>query len=227
VREPFPSTIWTQVRDAAAGRTTATTDFVARYRPAVVSFVRRRGVDMAEAEDVAQEVFLRLFDGEVLERADRARGRFRSLLLSVTRHVLGHHFEKKSALKRGGAVVTLSFAAVEGLRLDECLAKDEHDPEFDREWLANLLEAALGRLRRENAEYHECVRAFLVDERSHREIASALGKTEAMVRNAISRGKARLARLLREEIGLYASCPAEHEDEVRYLSSLLPESRPM
>lgn len=217
----FPTTVWTMIRDAGARRATAVNDFVAHYRGAVVRFARIRGLDEAEAEDVAQEVLLRVFDDRVLERADAARGRFRSLLLAVTRNVLGHHFERKRAQKRGGGARPLSLDRSDDLSLD--VAKDARDPEFDREWLASLLEAALRRLSHENPEYYRCLDAFAAEGRSHREIAAATGKTEAMVRNLISRGKAKLARLLRDQVAAYSSSESECADELRYLSGFLGE----
>ncbi len=214
----FPQTVWTQIRRAGAGRETAVATFVSRYRPAVLRFLRRRGLDAARAEDVAQEVFLRVFDDKVLERADAARGRFRSLLLAVTRHVLSHDLERASARKRGGG---RSAVALDDAALETALASESRDDEFDREWLASLLALALAKLRSENETHHACLEAFLVEERSHKEVAEKLGKTEATVRNAISRGKARLAAILRESIAGYASSDEEVRDEVRYLSRFL------
>src|SRR4051812_27480051 len=84
----FPTTAWSAIRSAGAGQSVAVNALVERYRPSVVGFVRRLGLDATSAEDVAQEVFLRLLDDRVLVRADRGRGRFRSLLLAVTRQVV-------------------------------------------------------------------------------------------------------------------------------------------
>ncbi|MBI3724948.1 RNA polymerase sigma factor [bacterium] len=220
----FPSTLWTLIRSAGAGREAAVADFVTRYRPAVVRFACRRGLDAAEAEDIAQEVFVRVFDDGLLGRADRAQGRFRSLLLAVTRHVLGHHFERRSAQKRGGGKAPLSLDRTDVAAIAEVAARDERDPDFDREWLAALLARALERLKVENRSYHECLSAFLVHGKSHKEVAAALGKTEAQVRHAISRGKAKLGAILRDEIAEYALSPGEFADEVRYLSALLDRS---
>jgi RNA polymerase sigma-70 factor (ECF subfamily) len=167
---------------------------------------------------VAQEVFLRVFDDRVLERADARRGRFRSLLLAVTRHVIGHHFEREHAAKRGGGRVPVPLA---GAALDAALSEDERDQDFDREWVASLLREALGRLKSENKSYHACLNSFIVEERSHKEIARTLGKTDAAVRNAISRGRARLGAILRELIAAYSSSEGELADEVAYLSRFL------
>lgn len=213
----FPTTVWSAIRDAGAGSDRAAATFVERYRPAVVRFARRRGLDAAAAEDVAQEVFLRIFDARLLERADRARGRFRSLVLAVTRHVLGHHFERERALKRGGGKKTLALEP----ELEAALASDARDDEFDREWLTSMLGRALARLARENPLYEACFRASAIEGKSRRDIAAEHGKSEAVVRNAVSRGKAKLVAILRDEIATYSSSDREFEEELRYLASLL------
>ena len=66
----FPSTLWTLIRSAGAGRDAAVTDFVTRYRPAIVRFACRRWLDAARAEDVAQEVLVRVFE-DTLRAAHR------------------------------------------------------------------------------------------------------------------------------------------------------------
>ncbi len=219
----FQTTVWSMVLDAGDGRSTAVEQLVVRYRPAVVRFSRARGLSPADAEDVAQDVFLRLFEQRVLTRADPARGRFRSLLLAVTRHVIARHAERRAARKRGGgrAPVSLDHAADDGFRLGDALATEARDELFDREFLACLLARALRRLQEQNPSYHEAIAAFLLEERSQREIARELGVREGDVRNRVSRGRAKLARLLRDEVEGYASSPGEFEDELRYLSSLL------
>ncbi len=222
----FPSTIWTLIRNAGSGRAAAVADVVARYRPAVASFARRQGLDADAAEDVAQEVFLRVFDARILEQADAARGKFRNLLMTVTRHVLGHHFERRKTLKRGGGRRPLSLDATDEVSPDDAslAAPAASDPDFDREWFALLLSASLARLERENPDYHRCLRAFVLEEKSHREIARELGKTEAMVRNAISRGKAKLVGIFRDEVSAYASTRAELQEELGALSKLIAVS---
>lgn len=213
----FPTTLWTAVQNAGAGQPSAADNLVRLYRPAVVRYAQSRGLDAASAEDVAQEVFLRLFDNRVLERADRARGRFRSLLLGVTRHVLLHRREREYAKKRGGGRADASLDSID-------VGGEERDADFDGEFLAALLSAAFTRMERENPDQHRCLRAFLLEERSHREIANRLGKTENAVALAISRGRARLIAILREEVAAYSSSEGEFEQEIRYLSSLMPPS---
>ena len=51
-----------------------------RYRPPVLAYVRRQGVAAGDAEDLVQSVFERIIRTRMYDRADPARGRFRSFL---------------------------------------------------------------------------------------------------------------------------------------------------
>lgn len=213
----FPTTTWTVIREAARSSAGAQGELVGRYRPAVVRYARKRGVDEAEAEDVAQEVFLALLEPAFLERADASKGRFRSLVLAITTFVLNGRRAHRSALKRGGGRAPVSLDATS---IDALVASREREPEFDREWLALLLAESFRRLRRENEPHADSLEAFLVQGLTHAQIAAKLGKTEAAVRNAVSRGRQRLVEILRGEVARYASSEDEFEEEVRYLEGL-------
>lgn len=207
----FQSTLWTVIRKARAGGQTAAADLVAKYRPTVRRFIRRQGFGEEDAEDLSQEVFLRVFEEGVLDRADPAKGRFRSLVLAVTRHVVGRHREREGARKRGaGRTVPLDP--------DLLAASRDRDADFDREWVANLIQVALGCLERENPNYFTALRLFLFERTPQREVARSMGKSEDEVKNYVFRGKARLVALLHEEIRSTSSSGDEYEDEVRYLS---------
>lgn len=131
----FPTTIWTTIRRAAQSDEEARDVFARAYRGPVVRYLRRKGVGADEAEDLCQEVFLRLWGERVLERADRARGRFRGLLSTVTRRAL-HHRRKQ----RVDAPV-------------EDLEPADSDPDFDREWAVELVQRAFERLRDAGSPY--------------------------------------------------------------------------
>ncbi len=210
----FQSTLWTVIRRARAGGETAATDLVGKYRAPVRAFILRQGFSDADADDLSQEVFLKVFEEDVLAKADPAKGRFRSLILAVTRHVVGHHRDRQGALKREAARTV-------PLDPDAFVASRDRDPDFDREWVANLISVAFRRLERENRNYAAALRDFLLAQRSHREIAASMGKSEDEVKNYVFRGKGRLVEILHDEIRSTASSGDEYEDEVRYLSGFL------
>ncbi|MDF1810369.1 MAG: sigma-70 family RNA polymerase sigma factor [Phycisphaerales bacterium] len=61
--------------------------FERRYAPMVRSYCVKRGMRITDAEDVAQEVFLRITEHGFADRYDPAVGTFRSYLFRVTRSV--------------------------------------------------------------------------------------------------------------------------------------------
>lgn len=209
----FQSTLWTVIRGAGRGDEAALREFVLKYRPPVAAYLARRGFPN-DAEDLAQEVFLRLVQDRVLAKADPSRGRFRSLLLSVTRHVVGHHVERERAGKRGGGRV----GPIEGVDV----ASPEPDESFDREWVAHLVEVALARLAREHPDYHEALRLSLLEGKPWSQIASSLGKTEGDVGNRVHRGRKKLAEYLRDEVRTYSLSRDDYAEELRHLARFFP-----
>ncbi len=212
----FQSTLWTVIRGAGRGDEASLREFVLKYRAPVAAYLARRGLSK-DAEDLAQEVFLRLFQDRVLAKADPARGRFRSLLLAVTRHVVGHHLEKEHARKRGAGQVR----PLEGIDV----ASPEPDESFDREWVAHLVEVALARLARDHPNYHEALRRALLEGKPWGEIAAALGKSEGEVGNWIHRGRRKLVEYLQDEVRDYSLSRDDYAEELRHLGRFFPEAR--
>lgn len=204
-------TRWTWVEAAQRGEGEALRDFVEKYRPAIVGYFRRRAED-GVADDLAQEVFLRLFKERVLEQADPAQGRLRSLLFALARNVLGHYLERRQALKRGGGAVHLPVA-------EEIPAARDDEAEFDRQWLLHLLEKALLRLEESHPRYYEVLRRCL-EEPDRREVARALEVTPNNLKSLVHRAKDRLRQHLQSLVEEYSAHPAEFEAELRTLAQL-------
>jgi DNA-directed RNA polymerase specialized sigma24 family protein len=92
----FPTTIWTTISQAGAHDRAALEDFAQRYRAPILAYLRGRGFSGNDAEDLCQEVFVRVLQSGVLAKADRSRGRFRSLLLTVTTRVVQDRRRRRS-----------------------------------------------------------------------------------------------------------------------------------
>jgi RNA polymerase sigma factor (sigma-70 family) len=146
----FPTTIWDVVRAAGRSDAEALAQIADEYRPAVLAFIRSRGLDATLAEDLCQDVFVRLLAGGVLAKADAQKGRFRSLLCTVTVRVI------QDWSRRHREIATLD--------LDVAVAT----PSFDRVWVRFLLERALKRLREASPRSHEVLRSHLAGEKPDR-----------------------------------------------------------
>lgn len=210
------ATRWTLIGAARSGDGEAQRRFSEKYRGPVLAYLRRRGQG-SDAEDLTQEVFLRLFSGGVLTRAGADKGRFRHLLLAVTKHVLADHVRARTAQKRGGAADVRSLGEL------DVPAEVPEDATFEQEWLLNLVERGLERLRADHPNYHQAVKRFLLEGESRAKVAQALGRSEASVRNWVHRGRRKLISYLREEAWNYTTDGDEYTEELAYLARALGE----
>jgi RNA polymerase sigma-70 factor (ECF subfamily) len=222
-RGRFPDTEWNRIRRAAHPDPQAMEEFCLQYRPPVLAYLERQGFGREDAEDLCQQVFLRIVERRLLQKADPSKGLFRSFVLGITRNVLREALKRKAAAKRGGGEVAGSREAI------EAQAEPAADEPFDRLWTAHLIERAMRRLREspEEAErrYHALLESAAGAEGGYERIAAALGLTPTEVRNGLHRARQRLRELLEEEVRGYATSWSECDTEARYLSRFLPKPR--
>ena len=124
------------------------------WRP-IFAFICQRGNTLEDAQDLTQDFFLMILKGDLLQRANADRGRFRSLLLTSLKNFLIDSHAKAHAKKRGGDVQFVSWDEwmAEGpSRLAIPAAALESWPAeriFDVRWAATVAEQALRRLQEE------------------------------------------------------------------------------
>jgi RNA polymerase sigma factor (sigma-70 family) len=230
----FATTRWSVVLAAGHGSGTRSRDALARlcetYWYPLYSFTRRWGHDADQAQDLTQEFFTRLIEKHDLVRVDPARGRFRSFLLAALKHFLLNDRDREHAAKRnhGQAPMALEFETAEGrFRLEPA---DRETPEraFERQWALTVLDRTLQRLRAEHdkagkSRSFEHLKGALTGEKSasYVDLATEMKMTEGAVKVAVHRMRRRFGELLREEIAETVADPAEVDDEIRYLFSVL------
>jgi len=195
------------------------------------AYVRRRGYEAHDAQDLTQEFFARLLAQGWLGQADRERGRFRTFLLSAMSHFLANQWDKARAQKRGGSVRLVP------LQIDEAETRygrepaDPSTPEqaYERRWVLALLDEVLTRLQQEcakegKAELFERLKPCLVGERESQpypELAAQLGLSEGAVKVAVHRLRRRYRHLLRSEIANTVATAAEIDEEMHHLFAVL------
>jgi RNA polymerase sigma factor (sigma-70 family) len=214
---PFQTTIWTSIRSARDGKSTAVGDFCSKYRAPVLSFIRRQGFPEEDAEDLCQEVFLLILKDDLLARAEQKRGRFRSFLLGVARNVVRNALRVRNASKRGGGEAPAP--------LDEDFAAGPADETFDRDWIRHMISLAIDALARRSPRSHQVLTMHLDERRPYAEIAQALGLEPKQVDNLIQQARATLVELLRSEVAAYCGSREEYDDEIASLKPYLAPSR--
>ena len=85
---PSAVSVETLAARARAGNRASFDELVVRFRPRLVAFLARRVASPADAEDVAQETFLRAFDH--LDRYDPSRP-FGTWLFTIGKNVAANH----------------------------------------------------------------------------------------------------------------------------------------
>ena len=217
--DPFPTTVWTHVRSAMEGDSSQLTRILIRYRAPIVGFLRRKGLRDEQAEDLAQEVLLRVSRRDFLSRIDPSLGKFRSLLLSVTRHVLSEELKKDRAQRRGGDARRLEGTGI----IDQVAGKE--DAVFDELWVRELVEGALRGLDADSKKralpLADAFRFKYLEGLSQEEVAARLGCPLSSAKNHIYYGKLKFKELLLAAIKDYCATPGEYEDELRRLAPYL------
>lgn len=193
------------------------------------AFVRRQGRSPHDAQDLTQEFFARLLEKEYLKSAAQEKGRFRTFLLVAFKRFLANEWDRQHAQKRGGgaAIVSIDQELAESRFAAEPMHQIQPDLLFDRQWALTLLERTMTRLHEEyvssgRAKLFELLRGCLAKDESalpYVEIASRLNLTEAAVKMAVQRMRARYREILRAEIADTVVTPVEVEEEIRHLFS--------
>ena len=178
----FPSSVWTLLLSIKHDPARVKELVVLRYREPVYQFIVRRVANHEDAEDLAQEVFLRICTDSFLEKVDPQKGKFRSLLLAVTRRVIASHQRQELAAMRDRR----RQVPLDDLDLP---ADAPAEGEFDRLWVSNLMTQAMDRMKNEP---NLVALRLQVQGKSYREIAAELGHSETDVTNHIHRAKQRL-----------------------------------
>lgn len=228
----FPATQWSLLAQATlngeAAATAALAEFCRRYREPVLQFIRIRGVPPAEAEDLTQDFLLHVMEKSTLRRADATRGRFRSFLIGALVRFLRDAYHQRTAQKRGGTALPLSFDEPDLAAAMPTIAPDDAAL-FDRAWATQMLLLALEGLKADygkagRAEAYAVLAAYLPGRAApppYEEAAATLGLGLATFKTEVHRLRERFRQRLRREIAGTVTSPEEIEDELAYLGRVL------
>lgn len=234
LRPAFVTTHWSVVlsaQDRDSAKSDAALESLCRtYWYPLYAFTRRQGYAAHDAQDLTQEFFARLLKKQYLKSAEPEKGRFRTFLLMALKRFLANEWDRRHAQKRGGfaTVVSIDYELAESRFAAEPAHGLQPDVLFDRQWAMTLLERTMSQLHDEykstgRARLFELLQACLAKDESalpYAEIAARLNLTEAAVKMAVQRLRARYREILRRQIADTVSSPEEVEDEIRHLFSM-------
>src|SRR5215472_16586350 len=232
----FNTTHWSVVlaaRGESADAQVALEKLCRVYWYPLYAFVRRKGHNPQDTEDLIQGFFARLLQRKDLETVQRERGRLRSYLLVSLKHFVLNEQLRARAQKRGGGRPLISLDEVEAEKKFGQEPVDKSTPEklFERRWALAILEKVLERLRQEHEatgrlRLFESLRSYLSDEpaeQSQAQIGAQLGLSTGAVKQAVRRLRQRYRELLHEEVANTVATAADIDDEVRHLVAVLRE----
>jgi RNA polymerase sigma-70 factor (ECF subfamily) len=226
----FATTRWTMV--IAAGHRTpkaelALAQLCQTYWTPLYAFLRKKGHQPAEAEDIVQAFLTRLIEKTALATADPNRGRFRSFLISSLANFVANERDRERAHKRGGKIrkFSLDFNTAEDAYRREPFTDLTPEKLFDRRWALDLLKLALTQLERAYADadkkpLFERLSPYLTgdcDADTYAAAARDLNISVKAAKMAASRLRKRYREVLRQTIADTVCSPEDIDDEIRHL----------
>lgn len=231
----FETTQWSLVLRAGAGDADATrqalTDLFNAYWYPLYAFCRRQGNSDHDAMDLTQGFFTHLLSAHALETVSPKKGRFRSFLLASFKNFMANQRRAAATLRRGGSITLHSLTA------DDFQTRYNHEPAdgetpellFQRSWVELLLKRVRDQLEED---YRRAGKSELFDllephltERGEAvprpEISRRLNLSSAAVAMSIHRMRRRYGELLRQEVASTLDDPADVQDELRSLMSVV------
>lgn len=158
-------------------------EFDRLYRPLLLRYAQQRGLDMNEAEEIAQQCMTAIAGG--IQQFER-RISFRGWLKGMIDHKVADQLKRK---RREAPAKTADFAKEQGREDDPALL-------WERQWNKTHLLYCLNQIRDDFSRVtYEAFRLYVIDEQAVESIAEQLGLTPNQVYVAKHRVLARLKKL--------------------------------
>jgi len=184
---------WSQiVRRCMDGDSGAWAELVRTHHRRVYGLCYRFTGSPADAEDLTQDVFLKVYSN--LASFDTGRGSLQVWITTLTRNLLVDNFRRTRNQRATGSLDDGWESAEELKPVDRLTTKElsPHEAAAKKE-IAKMVQDALARV---SVELREAVILRDLQDLDYKEIAQVLGIPEGTVKSRISRGRAELARLL-------------------------------
>lgn len=211
----------------------AMADLLRRYLPALKSHVIHRfHVAPDRADDLLQSfIAQRMLERELLAKADRSRGKFRTFLCTALDHFVSNELRYERAERRGGGHVSSLDDGRVLEPMDDSPAPGEG---FDVQWARQVVDQAIELMRSECEKSHrsdvweifDCrvLRPALQDTAAppYDQLVERFGlESPTQASNLLVTAKRMFARMLREVVAEYSADSKEVDGEIADLRSIL------
>jgi len=239
----FQTTHWTAIEQVRAGPPSHAqvliNELLKAYWKPVYCYLRHRGFGNEQAKDLTQEFFQEVVLGrELVQLADRTKGRFRTLLLRALDRFLISVNRKQTARKR---IPPDKLVPLEDERVHELPAEIgplESEDAFNYAWVSELLDRMVMDVKAECLRhgmavhwnlFHDRVLRPIIEDRappSLAQLCATYGIEEATkASNMIFAVKRRFQSALKRHLRQSVACDTDIGDEIHELSHFLARRR--
>jgi RNA polymerase sigma-70 factor (ECF subfamily) len=156
VGQAFLTTHWSLIGDIQSGddgNRALIGLLLERYWKPVYFYLRRKGHSHEEAEDLTQGFFHEVvLNRNLIQRADQAKGRFRTFLLHALKHYLIDEHHKRTALKRMPRDKLVPLDLTDSPALPAVIGQSDPQESYNYGWMASLLDQILSQVETKCAE---------------------------------------------------------------------------
>ena len=215
----FPTTRWNLVQTSTHVK--ALDSLVQIYWKPLYFFVRQQGHNNETSKDIVQDFLKTLLERDALTRADPARGRFRTFLLTALTNFLKDWFKAKSRLKRGGdqQLFSLDFIRGESEFALEVAKGETPETVLNRAWARSLWHHSIDELKGDPS-HLEAFRLYMAGV-DYGVIADKSGLSESAAKTAVHRLKGKLRTIVTGHIRETAANDDDLEAELVEFLDLL------
>lgn len=230
----FMTTRWTMVLQASGQgpeRDAALEQLCRSYWYPVYAFIRRRGSEPEDAQDLTQSFFAKMISREWLDGVERRDSRFSTWLLTRVKTHLANEHRDATAQKRGSGMlpVPMELAQAENWFGSEPATQESPERVFERRWAFAVLDAALAQVQKNcreigKAELFDHLSPFLSREPEageYKVLAAKLLMRENTLAVTIHRLRQQYREAVRAEVAVGLTDPARIEEELRHLAASL------
>ena len=231
----FATTHWSMVLAAGnengSGSRRALEQLCQQYWYPLYAFLRRRGTNRDQAQELTQAFFVHLLEKKSYEKADPERGRFRTFLITAINNFVANYWRAENAAKRSPQTKLISLEFDDGERRYSLEPQDDTTPEklFERRWGLTVLQNAMDRLQNSyeqegKLELFNALKPLIVggaDSIKQQDLAYELGLSHGALRVALHRMRKKCRDTLREEIAQTVESANDIDKELRYLLDVI------